>query len=145
MWTLENVKTGLDDLLGRKTIPTTWIKNSKISRNDNKEFRLAKDLTLGEADFNQFMRLRNQLINAAKNFTREENLTPLLISTMSKDIGEQFKLANKVVDVVYRANRKTCVILLRHNMDKLESSYAQVRLFARKKEDEKFQQFVYVN
>ena len=30
-------------------------------------------------------------------------------------------------------------------MDKPESSYAQVRLFARKKEDEKFQQVFYVN
>ena len=29
-------------------------------------------------------------------------------------------------------------------MDKPESSYAQVRLFARKKEDENFQQVVYV-
>ena len=35
--------------------------------------------------------------------------------------------------------------LLRYNVDKPESSYAQVRLFARKKEDEKFQQVVYVN
>ena len=30
-------------------------------------------------------------------------------------------------------------------MDKPESSYAQVRLFARKKDDKKFQQVVYVN
>ena len=30
-------------------------------------------------------------------------------------------------------------------MDTPESSYAQVQLFARKKEDEKFQQVVYVN
>ena len=34
--------------------------------------------------------------------------------------------------------------LLRYNVDKTESSYAQVRLFARKKEDKKFQQVVYV-
>ena len=35
--------------------------------------------------------------------------------------------------------------LLRYNVDKPESSHAQVRLFARKREDEKFQQVVYVN
>ena len=35
--------------------------------------------------------------------------------------------------------------LLRYNVDNPESSYAQVRFFARKKEDEKFQQVVYVN
>ena len=44
-----------------------------------------------------------------------------------------------------RANRKICVTLLQYNVDKPESSYAQVRLFERKKEDEKFQQVVYVN
>ena len=100
---------------------------------------------MGEADFHQFMRLRNQLVNAAENFAREENLTPMLIPTMSKDIDEQLKLAHKVVDVVDRANRKLCVTLLRYNADKPGSSYAQVRLFATKKEDEKFQQVVYVN
>ena len=44
-----------------------------------------------------------------------------------------------------RTNRKICVILLRYNVDNPESSYAQVRLFARKKEDDKFLQVVYVN
>ena len=64
---------------------------------------------------------------------------------MSKDKDEQPKLAHKVVDLVDRANRKICVTLLRYNADKPKSSYAQVRLFARKREDEKFQQVVYVN
>ena len=64
---------------------------------------------------------------------------------MSKDIDEQLKLSHKVFDVVDRANRSICVTLLRYNVDKSQSSYAQVRLFARKKEDQKFQQAVYVN
>ena len=80
-----------------------------------------------------------------KNFPREENLTPVLIPTMSRDMDEQLKLAHKVVDVVDQANRNICVTLLRYNVDKPASSYAQVRLFARKKEDEKSQQVVYVN
>ena len=99
---------------------------------------------MGEPDFNQFMRLRNQLVNAGDNFAREENLTLVLIPTMSKDMDEQLKLAHKVVDVVDRANRTIFVTLLRYNVDKPESTYAQVRLLARKKEDEKFQQVVYV-
>ena len=60
-------------------------------------------------------------------------------------MDEQLKLAHKVVDVVDRANRKICVTLPRYNVDNPESSYAQIRLFARKMEDEKFQQVVYVN
>ena len=100
---------------------------------------------MGDANFNQSMRLRNQLVNAAENFATEENLTTVLIPTMSRDMDEQRKLAHKVVDVVDRTNRKICVTLLRYNVDKPESSYAQVRLFAKKKEDENFQQVVYVN
>ena len=121
-----------------------YVKLKVFGKHDKKEFRLVQNLTMGEAHFNQFMRLRNQLVNAAENFAREENLTPVLISTMSKDMDEQLKLAHMVVDVMDRTNRKICVTLLRYNVDKPESSYAQVRLFARKKEDEKFQQVVYV-
>ena len=121
------------------------VKLKLFKKDDNKEFRLVQNLTMGEADFNQFMRLRNQLVNAAENFARKENLTPVLIPTMSKDMDEQLKLAHQVVGVVDRAIRQSCVTLLRYNVDKLESSFAQVRLFARKKEDEKFQQNVYVN
>ena len=120
------------------------VKLKVFKKDDNKEFRLVQNLTMGEADFNQFMRLKNQLVNAAEKFAREENLTPVQIPTMSEDMDEQLKRAHKVVDVVDRANRKICVTLLRYNLDKLKSSYAQFRLFARKKEDE-FQQVVYVN
>ena len=102
------------------------VKLKVFRKDDKKEFRLVQNLTMGEADFNQFMRLRNRLVNAAENFAREENLTPVLIPTTSKDMDEQLKLAHKVVDVVDRANRKYCVTLLRYNVDKPESSNAQV-------------------
>ena len=46
--------------------------------------------------------------------------------------------------MVDRANRKISVTLLRYDADKPESTYAQVRFFARNKEDEKFQEVVYV-
>ena len=51
---------------------------------------------MGQADFNQFMRLRNQIVNAAENFARVEDLTPELISAMSKDMDEHIKLAHKL-------------------------------------------------
>ena len=63
---------------------------------------------------------------------------------MSRDMDEQFQLAHKVVDVLDRTNRKICVTLLRNNVDKPESSFAQVQFSARKKEHKKFQQVVYV-
>ena len=114
-----------------------------FKKGENNEFRLVHNLTIVDADFLQLLRLRNQLVNAAEYFAKEEILIPVMIPTMSKDMDEQLKLTHKVVDVVDRANRKICVTMLRYNGGKPESSYAQVQLFARKKEDDKFQQVVY--
>ena len=61
----------------------SWFKNSfdylnvklKVFKKDeNKEFRLAQNLTMVEADFKQFIRLRNQLVVAVRDFNKEENL-----------------------------------------------------------------------
>ena len=58
---------------------------------------------------------------------------------------EQLKLVHKVTDIVDCPDRRICVTLLQYKADKPESSYSQVRLFEGKKEEEKFQQIVYVN
>ena len=58
---------------------------------------------------------------------------------------KQLKLVHKVIEVVDRPYRRICVTLLQYKADNPETSYAQVRLFGRKKEEEKFQQFVFVN
>ena len=100
---------------------------------------------MGEADFNKFIRQRNQLVAAADNFLRDQNLPPVLQSTLSKDMEEQLKLVHKVIDVVDRPNRRICLTLLRYKVYNPETSYAQVRQFGRKKEEEKFQEIVYVN
>ena len=113
-------------------------------RDDNKEFQLFRNLTNGDTDFNQFLRLRSQLVIAAEDFPGEKNWSPVLTTTMSKAMDEQLKLAHKLVDVMDRANRKISVNLLQYTVDKSECTYAQVQLFAGKKEDEKFQQFAYV-
>ena len=52
------------------------------------DFRLRQNFTLGEADFNQFNRQRIELVVAADNFLREQNLSPILQSTLSKDKKE---------------------------------------------------------
>ena len=44
-----------------------------------------------------------------------------------------------------RANRKRCVTLLRYTVDQLKSSYVQVQIVARNKEDEKIQQIAKMN
>ena len=44
---------------------------------------------MGEAGFKQFMRLQNQLVVATENFSREENLSPVQMTIISKETGSQ--------------------------------------------------------
>ena len=104
----------------------------------NAEFRLRQNLSMGEADFHQFFRQRNRPVVAADNFLRWQNLSPVLQSTLSKDMEEQLTLVHKVIDVVDRPNRRICVTLLRYKVDNPETSYAQVRLFGRRRRKKNF-------
>ena len=93
----------------------SWTKNDsnyldielKVFKREDKiaEFRLRQDFSMEEADFNQFYRQRNQLVVAADNFLREQNLSLVLQSTLSIDMEEQLKLVHKAIDVVDRPNR----------------------------------------
>ena len=71
-----------------------------FKRDQNKQFRLAQNLTMGEADFNQFSLLRNQLVFAVKDFSKEENLHPVQVKILAKDMEEQLKFTHRVVEVV---------------------------------------------
>ena len=73
------------------------VKLKVFERDENKQFRLAQNLTMGEADLNQFFRLRNQLVLAVRDFSREENLSPVQLKLLAKDMEEQLKLLHKVV------------------------------------------------
>ena len=77
-------------------------------------FQLRQNFTMGKADYNRFIRQRNQLIVVADNFLREQSLLPVLESNLSKDKEEQLKLVHKVIDVVYCPNRRISVTLLRY-------------------------------
>ena len=132
----------------------SWSKNSfdhmdvklkVFKRDENKQFRLPQNLRIGEADVKQFIRLRNQLVVAVRDCSKEENLPPVLVKLLAKDMGEQLKLTHKLVEVVDRPHRKICVTMLRYNVEMPETSYVQVRLFGRRKDEEKFNQIVYVN
>ena len=113
--------------------------------NKNAEFRLRQNLLMRETDFNQFIRKRNQLVVAADIFLREQSLSLVLQSTLSKDMEEHLKLVHKLIDIVHCPKRRICVTLLRYKVDNPDTSYAQVRLFGRKTDEEKFQQTVYVS
>ena len=67
------------------------------------------------------------------------------VKLLAKDMEEQLKLTHKVVEVVDRPHRKICVTMMRYNVEKPETSYVQMRLFGRTKDEEKFNQIFYVN
>ena len=81
---------------------------------------------MGEADFSQFIRLRNQLVVAVRHFSKEENLLPVQVKLLAKDMKEQLKRTHKVVEVVDRSHRKICVTMLRYNVEEPEISYVHV-------------------
>ena len=99
-----------------------YVKLKVFKKDENKQFRLAQNLTMGKADFHQFIRLRNQLVVAVRDFSKEKNLTPLQVKLLTKDLEEQLKLPHKVVEVVDRPHRKICVPMLRYNVEKPETS-----------------------
>ena len=100
-----------------------------FKKDDNKNFQLVLKFTVGEASFSQLMQLRNHLGIAAENLSREKNLLLVPIQTISKDMDEQFKLAQKVNKVVDRAKRKICVTLPRYIVEQPENSNVQVQFF----------------
>ena len=61
----------------------------------NAKFRLRRNFTMGEVDFNQFFRQRDQLFVAADNFLRDQNLSPILEYSLSGDMEEQLKLVHR--------------------------------------------------
>ena len=99
---------------------------------------------MGKAEFNQFIRLRNQLVVADRDFSKDENLPTVQVELLAKDMEEQLELTHKVVEVVDRPHRKICLTMLWCNVEKPETSYVQVLLFGRRKDEGKFNQIFYV-
>ena len=79
----------------------------------------------------------NQLVVAVRDFSKEANQSPVERKLLAKEMEEQLKLTDKFVKVVDRLHRKISVTMLRYNMEKPETSYVQVRLFGKRKEEEK--------
>ena len=103
----------------KKSFDYLDVKLKVFKRDENKQFRRAQNLTMGEADFNQFIRLRNQLFVAVRDFSKEDNLPPVQVKLLAKDMEEQLKLTHRVVEVVDRPHRKICVTMLRYKVEKL--------------------------
>ena len=115
------------------------VKLKMFKKDESKQIRLARNLTMGEADFNQFIRLRNQLVVAVRDFSKEENLPPVQVKLLAKDMEEQLKLTHKIVEVVDQSHRKICVTMLRNNEEKTRDFICSSRIVWKKKARRKIQ------
>ena len=131
-----------------------WSKNSTdnlhvklkvFKKDEDKECRMAQNLTLRETDFNQFIQLSIQLVVAVRDFSKEENLPRVQVKLLAKDMEKQLKFTHKVVEVVDRPHRKNGVTMLRYTVEKPKRSFVQVRLFGTRNEEVNFSQLVSVN
>ena len=62
----------------KKSFDYMDVKLKVFKKDENKQFRLAQNLTKGKAGFIQFIRLKNQLVVAVRDFSKEENLPPFI-------------------------------------------------------------------
>ena len=129
----------------------SWTKNEKkyleihfkvFKKDITNEFKRYQCVSLEQYDLKQFLRLQNQLILAADNFIKEENLPYINVVGLSRDIDNQLKHVHRVIEIAEGAKRKVCVTMQRYKEDNPETSYAQIRLFTRRTEEENFQQLV---
>ena len=65
------------------------VKVKVFKKDENRDFRLVQNLTMGEEDRNQFIQLRNELALGAENFGTEENLFPRLVLALPKDMDKK--------------------------------------------------------
>ena len=68
--------TDLVDFLGSKVIPTSWLKIQVFKEKDNGDIQSVQNITTRELDLSQVLRLRNQLVFAAKDFGSDQILPP---------------------------------------------------------------------
>ena len=146
MWTLERVRTGFDIFYGPQMAAFTWMLNLECWRETTSDkFALSK-FSQGERQIKT--NSGNWGISRSlqqKNVVRRKVCQQCWYQKCPKTWMKNSKFFHKLVDVMDRAVRKIFVTLLRYNVDKRESSYAQVWVFTRKKEDERLQKVVHVS
>ena len=113
------------------------------------EFRMHQCLSISEKDFNDFMRMKDELLVATTEFATVQGLQlqPITIGPFAREMETQLKMAHKVYNVVDLSHRRICVTMLRYKVKIPKTSYVQIRLFTPDKDFQagRFQQIVYVN
>ena len=62
------------------------VKLKVFKKDENKDLRMTQNLKMIETDFNQIIRLRNQLVVAVKDFSKEEKVPFVQVKLLAKDL-----------------------------------------------------------
>ena len=107
------------------------VKLKVFKGDDNKDFRPVQKLTLGKADFNRFMQLRDELVIAAENFKWKK-----IVPSADINIVQRHEWTTETsLKSDWCSQPGEHKEFVQYIFDKLESSYAQVQVFARKKDE----------
>ena len=93
-------------------------------------------LGISENDFNDFMRMKNELLVATTEFATVQGhqLRTVTIGAFAREMETQLKMAHKVYNVVDLSHRRICVTMLQYKVKISEPSYGQVQVFTPKKD-----------
>ena len=145
MWTLVKAKTDLENFLVRKFFRPLGRETQSVQEGRKQTISTGTKLDNGRGRFYSTYSTEKSASVAVRDFSKEESLPPVQVKLLAKDMEEQLKLTHKFVEVVDRPRRKICMTMLRYIMEKLKTSYVQLRLFGRRKDEQKFNQIDYVN
>ena len=121
------------------------IKFSVFKIDDSRDLRLVQNLTMEEAAFSQIMRLTNQMVTAAVNNGREENLSPELIPKMSKKHGWSTQNSSRVGGRCRPSLQKNLCDSPALHCERAKEFLCSFRILARNiGKDGRFQQIAYV-
>ena len=105
------------------------VKLKVFKKDENKQFRLAENFTMGEAEFNQFIRLKNQLVVAAINncqrLYQRGKSTPCAGETSSKRHGGASQTYTQSCKTSSSITQKVLRDYAALHVEKTETSYVQ--------------------
>ena len=105
---------------------------------EKKRFSTSTKSFNGRVRFQPIHAIAESSGECSTNLASKAKFSPTQIPRISENMDEQLKLAHRVADAADSPNRKICVTMVRYNKEKLESSYAQARLFAKKRRKRSF-------
>ena len=94
MWTLENANTDLvDSFWCEKDSNYLDVIFEFFWKDDDRDFQLVQNITMGESNFNQFKQPTNHLVVTNENFASEHTVSPIEI-TISSYLEEQLNFVH---------------------------------------------------